>query len=60
MMFVLTEVIFSAFYAKLEDSQAMSSCVDMTNWMYENRDFLGEVCGTGRSILLLAEPQSNL
>jgi Ser/Thr protein kinase RdoA (MazF antagonist) len=60
MMFVLTEVIFSAFYAKLGDSQAMSSCVDITNWMYENRDFLGEVCGTGRSNLLLAEPQSNL
>ena len=43
MMFVLIEVIFSAFFAQLGQKEISNSCVDMTNWLYKNRALLEEV-----------------
>jgi Ser/Thr protein kinase RdoA (MazF antagonist) len=43
MMFVMIEVIFSAFFAKLGQKETSDSCVDMTNWLYKNKALLEEV-----------------
>lgn len=48
MMFVVIEVVFTAFFAKLGQVEATNSCVSMTNWLYENRALLEEVCGSAR------------
>ena len=39
-LFVFDEVLFTAFYAKTGQPETAKSCVDMTNWLYENREIL--------------------
>jgi len=35
-MFIFDEVLFTSFYTKIGQLEIAISCMEMTNWLYEN------------------------
>lgn len=40
MMFIIIEIIFTAFYCKIGQPDTAQSCVKFVNWLYQNQDML--------------------
>ena len=43
MMFVMIEIIFTAFYCKTDQFNTAQKCADFTNWLYRNQDALSAI-----------------
>jgi Ser/Thr protein kinase RdoA (MazF antagonist) len=39
-IFVFDELIFTAFYSKIGQPDVSAKCLDMTDWLFDNRDFI--------------------
>lgn len=44
MMFVLIEIIFTAFFCKIKQLETAKSCVKFVNWLYCNQALIKEIC----------------
>lgn len=45
MMFVIIEILFTAFYCKIKEPDKAQSCAKFAGWLYQNQAMLKTVCG---------------
>lgn len=42
-MFVFIKMTFTAFYARMNEENMITNCVDMTEWLFNNKDRIAEI-----------------